>query len=281
VTLAGLDQPDVRALVGQFEATLVTLAAAFVLWRIALLIIDRFYARRFVSRFMPRVATFCTLSKSIVGLVIIVVGMLELLNVWAVDVVPAVWSAGIVTAALAFGSQTVVRDIVTGFFFLFEDQYDVGDRVELVTTTGQLVVGRVDTMELRTTKVVDRQGRFVIVPNGNIALVTNASRLPSKIGFTVAVPWRGDVLAMRARILSDVRGIGDAAGKHDAQFAVSLVDSSADAATFSVEIRSANAEADLEQMHLRESLIAKLQADGCFFGDAPTNPQAPDNEGTH
>ena len=243
-----------------------TLVAAFLFWRIALAVIDRFFTRHFVSRFMPRVATFCTLAKSIVGLLIVVAGTLELLNIWAVNVAPAVWSAGIITAALAFGSQTIVRDIVTGFFFLFEDQYDVGDRVELVTAGGQIVVGNVEAMGLRTTKVVDRQGRYVVVPNGNIALVTNASRLPSKAGFSVAVPWKADAMAIRDRIATYVREISAAAGKPDGQFTVSLVDSTADSATYRVEMRSADAESDLEQMNLRERLVARLQADGWLPG---------------
>jgi moderate conductance mechanosensitive channel len=266
VTTAAFDQPDVRALAGHFEATVVTLVAAFLLWRIALAVIDRFFARRFVSRYMPRVATFSTLAKSIVGLVILAAGTLELLNVWAVNTTPAVWSAGFITAALAFGSQTIVRDIVTGFFFLFEDQYDVGDRVELVTAGGQTVVGSVEAMGLRTTKVVDRQGRYVVVPNGNIALVTNASRLPSKAGFSIAVPWKDDAMAMRDRIANYVREISAAAGKQDSRFTVSLADSTLDGATYRVEMQSADAESDLEQTNLRERLVARLQTDGWLPG---------------
>lgn len=253
---------------------MITLIAAILVWRIALALIDRFFARRFVSSFVPRVATFCTLAKSIIGLVIIVGGLLELLNVWSVNVTPAVWSAGFITAGLAFGSQTVVRDIVTGFFFLFEDQYDVGDRVELVTSGGQIVTGTVEVMGLRTTQVVDRQGRFVVVPNGNIALVTNASRLPVAASFTVTIPWKAEATAMRQQIAADVREIAAAAGKDNTAFAVSLTDSSPDGATFKIELRSPNAEADVEQLRLREQLIARLQAGGWFPGAAPRTASA-------
>jgi small-conductance mechanosensitive channel len=280
VTPTAFDQPDVRALAAHLEGTVITLVAAIITWRIKLALIDRFYARRFVSRYMPRVATFATLSKSVVGLLIIVAGFLELLNIWSVNVVPAVWSAGLVTAALAFGSQTVVRDIVTGFFFLFEDQYDVGDRVELITGGGQIVAGVVESMGLRTTKVVDRQGRFVVVPNGNIALVTNASRLPSTAAFTVAVPWKADALAMRDRFMSYVREIGASAGKPDAQFTVSLADTTPDGAVYRVELRSANAEADLDQLDLRERLVARLQADDWLPGVARSDRTNPPHEET-
>jgi small-conductance mechanosensitive channel len=272
------DQAGVRALAGHIEATAIAIVAAFALWRIVLAIIDRFFARRFVSRFVPRVTTFAALSKSVSGLIILVIAGLELLNIWSVDVVPAVWSAGIVTAALAFGSQTVVRDIVTGFFFLFEDQYDVGDRVELVTTTGQTLIGTVDSMGLRTTKVVDRRGRFAIVPNGNIALVTNSSRLPNRAGFTVVVPWRDDATVMRERILSYVRDAGEQSGIPGDGLSVTLADNTADAAVYRIEIQSANAEADLDAMKLRERVLARLQAAGWLPG--VTRATASENKDT-
>jgi len=266
-------QAAVRALAGHLEATVIALAIAFVVWRIAIVLTDRFYARRFVSRYLPRVATFCTLSKSVIGLLIILVTILELLNIWAVNVTPAVWSAGFITAALAFGSQNLVRDIVTGFFFLFEDQYDVGDRVEIVTSGGQIVAGTVQAMELRTTKVVDRAGRCVVVPNGNIALVTNSSRLPTVAGFTLTLPWKDDATAMHERIQSYARAIAADTGKKDAAVSVALVDSTADNATFRVDVRSNDPDTDVWQATLRERLAARLQSDGWL----PGRP----NEGTH
>ena len=263
-----LDRPDVRALAGHIEATVIALLVAIVVWRVAIALIDRFYERRFISSHMPRIATFLTLSKSIVGLIVVVAGTLTLLNIWSVNVTPAVWSAGFVTAALAFGSQNLVRDIVTGFFFLFEDQYDVGDRVELVTNGGQTVKGRVDAMGLRTTRIVDRRGRFVIIPNGNIALVTNASRLPNVASFTLTVPWKGDAGAMRERIEEHAKEIADKAGIGDAHISVALADSTAELATFRVDLRSAEGDEDLERSNLRVLLAARLQAEGWLPGGA-------------
>jgi len=261
-----LDSPDVSALAGHVEATIIALVVAIVVWRVVNALIDRFYQRRFISSHLPRVATFCTLSKSIVGLLVVIIAGLTLLNIWSVDVTPAVWSAGFVTAALAFGSQNLVRDIVTGFFFLFEDQYDVGDRVELVTVTGQTVKGRVDAMGLRTTKVVDTTGRFVTIANGNIALVTNASRLPNIASFTLTVPWKGDASAMRQRIEDDAKEIATKAGIGDAHVIVSLADSTAEFATFRIDLRSADADDDLDRSNMRVLLAGRLQAEGWLPG---------------
>lgn len=261
-----LDNPDVRALAGHVEATIIALLIAIVVWRVVNALIDRFYERRFMSAHLPRVATFCTLSKSIIGLLVVVIGSLTLLNIWSVDVTPAVWSAGFVTAALAFGSQNLVRDIVTGFFFLFEDQYDVGDRVELVTVTGQTVKGRVDAMGLRTTKVVDRSGRFVTIANGNIALVTNASRLPNVASFTLTVPWKGDAGAMRQRIEEHAKEIATKAGIADAHVTVALADSTAEFATFRIDLRSSEADEDLDRSNMRVLLAGRLQSEGWLPG---------------
>jgi len=261
-----LDSPDVSALAGHVEATIIALVVAIVVWRVVNALIDRFYQRRFISSHLPRVATFCTLSKSIVGLLVVIIAGLTLLNIWSVDVTPAVWSAGFVTAALAFGSQNLVRDIVTGFFFLFEDQYDVGDRVELVTVTGQTVKGRVDAMGLRTTKVVDTTGRFVTIANGNIALVTNASRLPNIASFTLTVPWKGDASAMRQQIEDDAKEIATKAGIGDAHVTVSLADSTAEFATFRIDLRSADADDDLDRSNMRVLLAGRLQAEGWLPG---------------
>jgi len=261
-----LDRPDVRALAGHVEATIIAVLAAVVVWRISIAFIDRFYKRRFISAHLPRIATFCTLSKSIVGLIVVVAAVLSLLNIWSVDVAPAVWSAGFITAALAFGSQNLVRDIVTGFFFLFEDQYDVGDRVELVTGGGQTVAGRVDAMGLRTTRVVDKRGRFVIIPNGNIALVTNASRLPNVASFTLVVPWKGDAESMRERIEEHATAIIAKAGLDGAHVGVMLADSTAEFATFRIDLRSTDADEDLDRSNLRVLLAGRLQSEGWLPG---------------
>ena len=257
-----MQQSDIRALVDHAEATLIELVVAFAVWRLALAAIDRIFARRFISRFVPRVSTFCTLTKSIVGLIVVLIAAIGVLHVWSVDVTPAVWSAGFITAALAFGSQTVVRDIVTGFFFLFEDQYDVGDRVELVTSGGQVVAGTVESMGLRTTSIIDRLGRMVVVPNGNVALVTNGTRLPGLASFSITLEWHADVTAMRERIAERVRTIVKSGGGDPTQVEVLLSDITGDGPVFTVELHSNQADLELRRLNVRERLAASLQTDG-------------------
>ena len=269
--IPGAIGPDLNVLASRLEWTVLVILIAIIVWRIVLAFIARLFARRFISAHVPRVATFSTLTKSLVVAIVMVAAALALLSVWDVNVTPAVWSAGFITAALAFGSQNLVRDIVTGFFFLFEDQYDVGDRVELVTLTNQVVTGTVVAMELRTTKLVDPSGRFVIVPNGNVALVTNASRMPTVASFTLQLPWKGDVVKMREHVETYTRDILHKAGKSEGRVSVALAESSPDDVRFRVELRSASADADLEQSHLRERLVHRLQADGWLPAGAPSD----------
>ena len=94
-----------------------------------------------------------------------VVIILELLNV---PVGSVLTTAGIAGIALAFGAQNLVRDIITGFFILFEDQFGVGDQVWLAGVTGV-----VEEIGLRITKVRDFGGQLHIIPNGKIERVTN------------------------------------------------------------------------------------------------------------
>ncbi|NLZ52949.1 MAG: mechanosensitive ion channel family protein, partial [Thermoanaerobacteraceae bacterium] len=80
-------------------------------------------------------------------------------------------AAGVGGLALGFGAQNLVKDVISGFFIIFEDQYNVGDYVEVAGVSGV-----VDEIGLRTTKVRDFGGQFHIIPNGEITLVTNYSR---------------------------------------------------------------------------------------------------------
>lgn len=253
---------EVREIIARTWTTAIAVVVAFIAWRLAIAAVDRAFARRFVSRFIPRIQTFKSLSKSLAGVVILIALALILLNIWAVNVTPAVWSAGIVTAALAFGAQALIRDILTGFFFLFEDQYDVGDAVELTTTTNAVISGTVDSVGLRTTRLVDERGRTHNIAHGNILFITNASRLPSRASVTVKLPLCAPVGEMRSRIADLARAEAGAAGLTDGAVDVSLEDVLPEAATFRIEFAAARGDAALVQARLRERIASGLQAVG-------------------
>ncbi len=92
--------------------------------------------------------------------------------------------AGVASLAVGFGAQNLVRDVITGFFLLFEDQFSVGD---YVTAAG--VSGTVEEVGLRATKLRDFSGEVHIVPNGIIDKTTNHSRGDRNATVTVTVPY--------------------------------------------------------------------------------------------
>lgn len=102
---------------------------------------------------------------------------LFMLRVFELDTTPILAGAGILGLAGGLGAQSLVTDVVSGFFILFENWYLVGDVVQI----GE-AVGRVEAVSIRHTQVRDEQGKLFIIPNGQIKTVTNFSK-----GFVNAV----------------------------------------------------------------------------------------------
>jgi moderate conductance mechanosensitive channel len=124
---------------------------------------------------LQRTATLAhALSATFVVVVWVVAAML-ILNYLDVPLAPFIASAGIVGVALGFGAQSIVKDTLTGFFILLENQFGVGDTVE-IRTPANPILGRVEWLTLRATALRAYDGTLHIVPNGNIVLVSNKSR---------------------------------------------------------------------------------------------------------
>ena len=88
-----------------------------------------------------------------------------------INILPAVTFAGLASLALGFGAQTLVRDVITGFYIVLEDQYVVGDTVQIGD-----YLGRVEHLTLRRTVLRDARGALVTIANGEIRTVSNLSR---------------------------------------------------------------------------------------------------------
>jgi small conductance mechanosensitive channel len=103
--------------------------------------------------------------------VVWVVALLTALDKVHINPVPALTLAGLASVAVGFGAQNLVRDIITGFYIVLEDQFVVGDTIQVGNT-----VGRVEHLTLRRTVVRDAQGALVTIANGEIRTVGNLSR---------------------------------------------------------------------------------------------------------
>jgi small conductance mechanosensitive channel len=106
---------------------------------------------------------------------------------FGVDLKPILAGAGILGLAVGFGAQTLVKDVITGFFILLENQIRVGDTVTAAGCTGV-----VESVNLRTTVLRDHDGTTHIIPNSAITVVTNATRDWSRALLDVGVAYKED-----------------------------------------------------------------------------------------
>src|SRR5437899_6775264 len=105
-------------------------------------------------------------SKAIWG-----IALLTALPELGINVTPVAAIAGLASVAVGFGAQNLVRDVITGFYIVLEDQFAVGDTIQVADT-----VGRVEHLTLRRTVVRDARGALVTIANGEIRTVSNLSR---------------------------------------------------------------------------------------------------------
>jgi small conductance mechanosensitive channel len=150
------------------------------------------------NRRVQRAQTMGTLLKSIVsGVVFAVVGTMMLSELGA-NIGPIIASAGIIGVALGFGAQSLVKDFLSGIFMIFEDQYGVGDVVDLGEASGT-----VEAVSLRVTRLRDVNGTVWYVRNGEILRVGNMSQNWARTVLDVTVGYSEDLVRVR-RVLEEV-----------------------------------------------------------------------------
>jgi small-conductance mechanosensitive channel len=112
------------------------------------------------------------------------------------NIAPLLASAGVAGVALGFGAQSLVKDTLSGFFILLENQFGVGDNVEVQTPSNR-VVGRVESLTLRVTSLRAFDGTLHFVPNGNILVASNRSKGWARAIVDVRAAYGEDVEHMR------------------------------------------------------------------------------------
>jgi small conductance mechanosensitive channel len=138
------------------------------------------------------------LLKSIItGILVAIIGTM-MLSELGVNIAPIIASAGIIGLALGFGAQSLVKDFLSGIFMIFEDQYGVGDVVDVGEASGTI-----EAVSLRVTRLRDLNGTVWYVPNGAILRVGNMSQNWSRAVVDVGVGYHED-LARVQRVLKDV-----------------------------------------------------------------------------
>ncbi len=154
------------------------------------------------TRRVQRAKTMGSLLKSIISGVVLAIVTTMILSELGVNIAPIIASAGILGLALGFGAQTLVKDFLSGIFMLVEDQYGVGDVVDLGEASGT-----VEAVSLRVTRLRDLNGTVWYVRNGEILRVGNMSQNWARAVLDVTVTYDTDLVRVR-RVLAEVlRGI--------------------------------------------------------------------------
>ncbi|MDP3047102.1 MAG: mechanosensitive ion channel family protein [Chloroflexota bacterium] len=145
-----------------------------------------------------RARTLASVLRSLGLVAIVVAASLMVLAELGVDIAPLLAGAGILGLALGLGAQSLVRDLMGGFFILVEEQFHVGDVVAIGAITGT-----VERMTLRATYLRDLDGSLHLIPNGEVRIVSNLTRGWSRAVVDVTVPSQSDTGQLIA-LLEDV-----------------------------------------------------------------------------
>ena len=150
-----------------------------------------------------QINTLAGVINSIGTFVILFVATLEILKYVGLDLAPLLASAGIAGLAIGFGAQTLVKDFINGFFVLLEDQYNIGDKVQLGG-----VKGTVEEMTLRRTVLRDDDGTVHVIPNSQVQIVSNMTRDWAQLTLKVSVAYSEStdkVVRVLQQVGNDVR----------------------------------------------------------------------------
>jgi moderate conductance mechanosensitive channel len=131
--------------------------------------------------------TISQLLRSVGRVAIVTIAILLTFNVF-INIAPILAGAGILGLAVSFGAQSLVRDIISGFFILLENQFVVGDVIDAGGKSGV-----VEKMTMRVVVLRDLEGTMHVIPNGQITVVSNHTRGWSRAVVDVAVPYTEDV----------------------------------------------------------------------------------------
>jgi len=127
-----------------------------------------------------RAATVSSVLRNVVSIVVWSIAVIIVLTDLGVDIAPIIAGAGIAGIAIGFGTQSIVRDYLSGLYVVLEDQYGVGDEIETIVANGIPIHGTVEWVSLRMTRVRGGDGNTWYVPNGEIRAIGNHSqRRPS------------------------------------------------------------------------------------------------------
>lgn len=219
---------------------------------------------------MARIDMFGRIAANIWRVVIWVIALLSILGVLGIDLAPFVAGATVLGATIGFGAQTLVKDYLSGFLLLAEDQFRIGDDIATASATGV-----VEEMTLRVTRLRGDDGTIWYVPNGDIRTLGNTSRSSSASYVDVLVPIGAPLDRTAALIEEELRRLLEvadfAAGSLEPPSLLGIEQVDAAGVTFRVALRSpAGAGAPLARA-IRAAVTSRLLEEGIL---GPARPPA-------
>ncbi|MFX4300872.1 mechanosensitive ion channel family protein [Alicyclobacillus tolerans] len=185
---------------------LIKIIILFFLSRIAIAVLEhishRFFKSKAVRSDERRKTTLQTLVDNVIHYTVYFLYFLMVLQSFGFHIETLLAGAGIAGLAIGLGAQSLIKDVLTGFFILFEDQYGVGDTVQINQFTGTVV-----SIGLRLTRVRAWTGEVEIIPNGQITTVTNYSRTNSIAVVDVGIAYEADIEEAKKIILEEMNKI--------------------------------------------------------------------------
>ena len=198
VTNDGTDwfaEPWVRIVIILGAAILVTLASRLVVNRFRRKLEGTASVTQELN--LQRATTLTGALSTALIVVIWALAILMALGELGQNIAPLLASAGVAGVALGFGAQSLVKDTLSGFFILLENQFGVGDNLEVQTPSNK-VAGRVESLTLRVTSVRAFDGALHFVPNGNIIVASNRSKGWARAIIDVRTAYDEDVEHLRS-----------------------------------------------------------------------------------
>ncbi len=170
---------------------IIIIVLAAILVKIGKVFINRIFSLKIrgpIRKSERREKTMYRLLENILSYVVYFSAILAILSEFSINIKGLLAGAGVLGLAVGFGAQSLVKDVITGFFILFEDQFSVGDYVLIGTTEGT-----VEEIGLRTTKIQAYGGEIHIIPNGSILEVVNYSIRNSLVILDIGVAYEMDI----------------------------------------------------------------------------------------
>nr|WP_263314440.1 mechanosensitive ion channel family protein [Mammaliicoccus sp. Marseille-Q6498] len=174
-----MDPNNWQKWVEQILIGLFYIVIAFIAIKVLHKIVEKFFTTKYgtkrVGKSNKRAKTMVNLLQNIISYVVWFIVATTILSNLGIRVESIIAGAGVVGLAIGFGAQTLVKDVITGFFIIFENQFDVGDYVKINTTGTTVAEGTVQSIGLRSTRILSFAGDLTILPNGTMNEIVNYS----------------------------------------------------------------------------------------------------------